>query len=77
MRPWTKHFNIKYHHFRGEERKGTLSIYHIKTEEQLVDIFAKPLSETPFMRLREKIMRRSSQATYEQNTYYIEMRECE
>jgi len=29
MRPRTKHLNIKYHHFREEVKKGTISIYHI------------------------------------------------
>jgi hypothetical protein len=33
MRPRTKHLNIKYHHFREEVRKGTISIYHTRTEE--------------------------------------------
>jgi hypothetical protein len=32
MRPRTKHLNIKYHHFTEEVRKGTISIYHTKTE---------------------------------------------
>jgi hypothetical protein len=34
MRPRTKHLNIKYHHFREEVKKGTISIYHTRTEEQ-------------------------------------------
>jgi len=33
MRPGTKHLNIKYHHFREEVKKGTISIYHTRTEE--------------------------------------------
>jgi len=33
MRPRTKHLNIKYHHFREEVKKGTISIYHTRTEE--------------------------------------------
>jgi hypothetical protein len=27
----TKHLNIKYHHFKEEVRKGTISIYHART----------------------------------------------
>ncbi len=42
MRPRTKHLNIKYHHFREEVKKGTISIYHTRTEEQIADIFTKP-----------------------------------
>jgi hypothetical protein len=56
MRPSTKHLNIKYHHFREEVRKGTVSIYHTRTEDQIADIFTKPLPETFFMKHREKIM---------------------
>jgi hypothetical protein len=56
MRPRTKHLNIKYHHFREEVRKGTVSIYHTRTEDQIADIFTKPLPETPFMKFRGKIM---------------------
>jgi hypothetical protein len=29
----TKHLNIKYHHFREEVRKGTISLYHTRTED--------------------------------------------
>jgi hypothetical protein len=56
MRPRNKHFNIKYHHFREEVKKGTISIYHTRTEEQIADIFFKPLSEQPFMKFMEKTM---------------------
>jgi hypothetical protein len=35
MRPRTKHLNIKYHHFREEVRKGTVSIYHTRTEDPI------------------------------------------
>jgi hypothetical protein len=56
MRPRTKHLNIKYHHFREEVKKGTISIYHTRTEEQIADIFTKPLPEQPFMKFKEKMM---------------------
>jgi hypothetical protein len=56
MRPRTKHLNIKYHHFREEVRKGTISIYHTKTEDQVADIFTKPLPEQPFTKFRESMM---------------------
>jgi hypothetical protein len=39
MRPRTKHLNIKYHHFREEVRKGTISIYHTRPEDQIADIY--------------------------------------
>ena len=56
MRPRTKHLNIKYHHFREELRKGTISIYHTRTEDQIADIFTKPLPEVPFVKFKEKMM---------------------
>ena len=32
--------------------KGDISIEHVKTEEQLADIFTKPLDEKRFSKLR-------------------------
>ena len=52
----TKHLNIKYHHFREEVRKGTVSIYHTRTEDQIADIFTKPLPEASFVKFRERMM---------------------
>ena len=56
MRPRTKHLNIKYHHFREEVKKGTVSIYHVGTGEQMADMLTKPLDETLFERNRKKMM---------------------
>jgi hypothetical protein len=56
MRPRNQHLNIKYHHFREEVKKGAISIYHTRTEEQIADIFTKPLPEQPFIKFREKLM---------------------
>ena len=56
MRPRTKHLNIKYHHFREEVKKGTITIYHVGTKDQIADIFTKPLNEEQFQKLRYKIM---------------------
>jgi hypothetical protein len=56
MRPRTKHLNIKYHHFREEVKKGTVSIYHVATGEQMADMLTKPLDQTLFERHREKMM---------------------
>jgi hypothetical protein len=56
MRPRTKHLNIKYHHFREEVEKGTVSIYHVATGEQMTDMLTKPLDETLFERHRKKMM---------------------
>jgi hypothetical protein len=48
MRPRTKHLNIKYHHFREEVKKGTISIYHTSTEEQIADNFYQALTRATF-----------------------------
>jgi hypothetical protein len=56
MRPRTKHLNIKYHHFREEVKKGTVSIYHVATGEQMADMLTKPLDQTLFEKHREKMM---------------------
>ena len=56
MRPRTKHLNIKYHHFREEVNKGTVSIYHVKTEDQMADMLTKPLDQRLFEAHREKMM---------------------
>ena len=56
MRPRTKHINIKYHHFRKHVQDGTITVQHISTEEQIADIFTKPLSEKLFKKHRQSIM---------------------
>jgi hypothetical protein len=56
MRPRSKHLNIRYHYFSKEVRKRTISIYHTRTEEQIADIFTKPLPEPSFTKFREKMM---------------------
>jgi hypothetical protein len=53
MRP---SLNIKYHHFREEVKKGTVSIYHVATGEQMADMLTKPLDETLFERNRINMM---------------------
>jgi hypothetical protein len=56
IRPRTKHLNIKYHHFREEVKKGTISVYHVGTKEQVADIFTKALDEGLFTKFRKRIM---------------------
>jgi len=55
MRPRTKHLNIKYHHFRQHVQSGLLSIHAVSTDDQIADIFTKPLNETTFQLHRRKI----------------------
>jgi hypothetical protein len=56
MRPRTKHINIKYHHFREYVRLGIIKIFPISTENQLADIFTKPLPQNLFLRLRKELL---------------------
>ena len=39
----TNYITIKYHHFRNFVANGDIKIQHIDTEENIVDIFTKPL----------------------------------
>mgnify|MGYP006157307357 FL=1 len=57
MRPRTKHINIKYHHFRDNVRRKLISIEHVATEDQVADIFTKPLPVVAFLRHRKSLQR--------------------
>jgi hypothetical protein len=47
----TKHIDIRHHFLRDHQLRGDIDIYHISTENQLADIFTKPLDEKMFCRL--------------------------
>jgi hypothetical protein len=64
MRPRTNHFNMKYHHFREEVNKGTISIHYVPADEQIADIFTKTLEEGLFMKLRKRSGSRSNTVPY-------------
>ena len=48
----TKHIQIRHHFLRDHVLKGDISIEHVKTKEQVADIFTKPLDEKRFSKLR-------------------------
>ena len=50
MRPRTKHINNVYHHFRQFVRNKLISVTKISTEDQVADIFTKPLSLNLFVK---------------------------
>jgi hypothetical protein len=54
--PRTKYINVKYHHFQSAVNNGIITIQKIATEEQLADIFIKPLAVTLFIKLHRLIM---------------------
>ena len=41
----TKHIDIRHHFLRDHQQKGDIEVFHISTENQLADIFTKPLDE--------------------------------
>jgi hypothetical protein len=47
----TKHIDIWHHFLRDHAIKGHIIISHVGTNDQLVDIFAKPLDEKRFCEL--------------------------
>ena len=51
----TKHIDIHHHFLRDHVTKNDISLEGIRTEDQLVDIFTKPLDETIFYRLRSEL----------------------
>ena len=51
----TKHIEIRYHFLRDHVLKEDIVISHVKTEDQLADIFTKPLDEKRFSTLRCEI----------------------
>jgi hypothetical protein len=51
----TKHIDIRHHFLRDHQQREDIDIYHISTENQLADIFTKPLDEKRFCRLRSEL----------------------
>ncbi|WVZ97689.1 LOW QUALITY PROTEIN: hypothetical protein U9M48_043203 [Paspalum notatum var. saurae] len=51
----TKHIDIHHHFLRDHEAKGDITITGVRSEEQLADIFTKPLGEETFCRLRSEL----------------------
>ena len=52
----SKHIDIRYHFVREKVEEGILEISHVPTENNLADIFTKPLTTEVFVRLRDAIM---------------------
>ena len=55
-RPWTKHLNIKLHHFHVYVERKEISLHPIKSSEQIADYLTKPLSVDQFTRLRKQVL---------------------
>jgi hypothetical protein len=50
-----KHIDIQHHFLRDHQQRGDIDIYHISIENQLADIFTKPLDEERFYRLHSEL----------------------
>ena len=53
--PRTKHIDIHHHFLRDHVTKNDISLEGVRTENQLADIFTKPLDEATFCRLRSDL----------------------
>ncbi|RDX94081.1 Copia protein, partial [Mucuna pruriens] len=51
----SKHIDTRYHFIRECIVKKEVELLHVKTQDQVVDIFTKPLKFEDFRRLREKL----------------------
>jgi hypothetical protein len=51
----TKHIDIRYHFLRDHQQKGDIEIAYVSTQNQLADIFTKPLDEKTFSKLRNEL----------------------
>jgi hypothetical protein len=43
---------VRYHFLRDNVEKGAIVLSHVPTQDQLADIFTKPLDKATFVRLR-------------------------
>ncbi|CAN6180116.1 unnamed protein product [Urochloa humidicola] len=51
----TKHIDIRHHFLRDHIAKNDISLCGVRSEDQLADIFTKPLDESTFVRLRSEL----------------------
>jgi hypothetical protein len=51
----TKHIDIRHHFLRDHQQKGDIEVFYVSTENQLADIFTKPLDEKTFCRLQSEL----------------------
>jgi hypothetical protein len=51
----TKHIDIRHHFLRDHIAKGDIILEGVRSEDQLADIFTKPLDKTRFCMLRNEL----------------------
>ena len=82
MRPRTKHINQKYHHFRSYVADKKIQVFQIPTEEQLGDLFTKPLPYDLFQKFVKYIFGWKISDAFKTLGYHLKeshdvLRECE
>ena len=48
----SKHIDVRYYFLRDLNNEGTVELQYCRSEDQLADIFTKPLKSLPFQKLR-------------------------
>jgi hypothetical protein len=51
----TKHIKVRYHFLRDNVEKGKIALIHVPTQDQLANIFTKPLDQATFTRLQREL----------------------
>jgi hypothetical protein len=51
----TKHIDVCHHFIRDHQQKGDICIESVGTDDQLADIFTKPLDEKRFYKLKNEL----------------------
>ena len=51
----TKHIEIRHHFIRDHVQKGSIDLSFVGTDDQLADIFTKPLADGPFSKIRREL----------------------
>ena len=51
----TKHIEIRHHFLRDHAQKGDITLDFVRTEDQVADIFIKPLNENQFVNIRRQL----------------------
>ena len=51
----TKHIDIRHHFLRDHVARNDITLCGVRSEDQLADIFTKPLDESTFCRFRSEL----------------------
>ena len=51
----SNHIEIQYFYIRDMVQKGAIKLQYVSTDEQVVDVLIKPLSQTKFEYFRDKL----------------------